>query len=168
MSFISDRLFLERDSGLCLCGDIFGGESVCLEKRGNLAGSAVNVLNTDAENGNGAGFCESFAYCAAETAYDIMFFRSNDCTRLGSRFCEKLGVDGLDGVDVDDFSGNAFFCEKFFCFERDVNHQTGCNDGDVGAFCEGDTLAELELVVSSFVKISLQLLFPKPDLPLPA
>ena len=80
-----------------------------------------------------------------------MLLSGNDCARIGNSLCDDVAVDGLDGVDVHHARLDALGSEQLTCLKRHGNHQTGCDDGHVGAVCQLNATSELELVVGAIV-----------------
>ena len=97
---------------LCLCGDVLGGESVCLKQRGNLARTAENVLHADTYDRYGACGANCLRNCRAESADNVMLLDRYDSARLGGG-CENVGgIKGLNGVNVGNAGAYALGGEK--------------------------------------------------------
>ena len=94
-------LLLKCKGGASLGCDVSGGETVELEKLGNLTALAEFILYTHSNNGNGTGLCQSFAYCGTETADDAVLLCSYYRTSLGCVSGKKLLIDRLDGMYID-------------------------------------------------------------------
>ena len=101
------ELFFHSDDGFCLGSDICRGKSVYFEKRRNLSGAAVHILDADAQHRHRTKSGKRLADRASESADDVMLLRRHDSPRLGGRSRDKLRIERLDRVNVDDLGGNA-------------------------------------------------------------
>ena len=80
----------------------------------------------------------------AQTADDAVLLDGDDLAALFSPFGDARSVDGLDGVDVDDGSVDAFLGEHFCSHQGLIDHQTRCEDRNILALAQDVCLADLK------------------------
>ena len=94
------------NGSFCLCRDIGGGQSVELQQRRDLAGPAKGILYADAKHRYGTYARERLADRTAQSADDVVLLRCDNGSRFGGGCREKLGIERLYRVNVDDLGGN--------------------------------------------------------------
>ena len=65
---------------------------------------------------------------------------------LGGALDDQVGVDGLNGVHVDDLGVNTLGSKLLGSLEGLADHQTAGDDGNVGALAHNDAATQLKLV----------------------
>ena len=97
----------------------------------------------------GVGQCSESAVadCFAETADDVVLFNRDDTAGLLCGSNNKLFIERLDGMDIDDFNADAFCLQCIGSLNGFLYHETGRNNGDVRALAQRDALAQFELVI---------------------
>ena len=76
-----------------------------------------------------------------------MVFRRNQCAGFGGGLDDGVGVDGLDGVDVEHAGGYAFLSQRFGGLQSVGDADAGSDQGHVGTVAQEIGLAEIKLVV---------------------
>ena len=75
-----------------------------------------------------------------------MLLDGHDVAGLGGALDDQVGIDGLDGVHVDDLGVDALGSELLGGLESLADHQAAGDDGDVGALAHDNALTQLEVV----------------------
>ena len=85
------------------------GKAEFLQQIHSRAGVAVHIVDTDARDRRRAmlGKCGGDRF--AETADDVVLFNRDDTAGLLCGSNNKLFIERLDGMDIDDFNADAFF-----------------------------------------------------------
>ena len=91
-----------------------------------------------------------------------MVFRRNQRAGFGGGLDDGVGVDGLDGVDVEHAGGYAFLSQRFGGLQRVGDADTGRDQGHVGTVAQEIGLAEIKLV--AIVKDVFGLTAEQPDI----
>ena len=75
-----------------------------------------------------------------------MLLDGHDVAGLGGALDDQVGIDGLDGVHVDDLGVDALGSELLGGLESLADHQAAGDDGHIGALAHDNALTQLELV----------------------
>ena len=75
-----------------------------------------------------------------------MLLDGHDVAGLGGALDDQVGIDGLDGVHVDDLGVDALGSELLGGLESLADHQATGDDGHIGALAHDNTLTQLEVV----------------------
>ena len=102
-------------------------------------GACLAVLHDDLGHGG------------AEAAHDVVLFDRDDAARVRHRLDDRVSVDGLDGVHVDDAGTQTLPVENIRSAHGLEHPYAACDDGDVPAVTHGDGPADGVAVVLCLV-----------------
>ena len=117
-----------------------------MQELGTRARLTEGVVDADLLERRRALLAQDVGNGAAQATDHRVLLDGHDVAGLGGALDDQVGIDGLDGVHVDDLGVDALGSELLGGLESLADHQAAGDDGHIGALAHDNALTQLELV----------------------
>ena len=142
-------LFLLGDGLLGCLNKVGGVKTVSLHQLGGSSALAELILSVDKHKGCGSFGGKNAGNSLSESAGHIVLLSYHCATCLGDRGKDSLGVEGLDGGDVQNLGADAFSLKSLSCGESLPYEVAAGDEGHVASLVQIVNLDNLKRLVGA-------------------